>query len=272
MINLLPLINLPVPGWATVACKTSIESITKPMRIITSFIFCLFIFSTAFAQDDKYDLKFTHLTGDFFIYESFGTYKGQRVGANAMYVVTEAGVVLFDTPWDTAQFQNLLDRIYKKHGKKVVMCIATHFHEDRSGGLAYYRSKGIKTYTTRMTDSISALKGMKRAEFLIGKDTTFIAGKYTFQIIYPGEGHTADNIVIWFPNQKILYGGCLIKSATDKTLGNLADANRNDYAQTIRNVITECSNPRFIITGHGDWKDKRSLQHTLDLAGQLKTD
>lgn len=239
------------------------------MKNIILATFSFFIISTLHGQPLNHVLKFYHLSGDFYIYESFGSYQGQRIGANAMYLVTKEGVVLFDTPWDTAQFQNLLDSIAARHHQKVIMCIATHFHEDRSGGLEYYRAKGIKTFTTRKTDSISKIKGMKRAEYLIDKDTTFHIGQYTFQTIYPGEGHTWDNIVIWFPVERILYGGCLIKSASATSLGNLSEANINAYAQTIRNVQSRCRNPKYIITGHDDWTDTNSLKHTLKMAIKL---
>lgn len=33
---------------------------------------------------------------------------------------------MFDTPWDTTQFQPLLDSIKFKHNMNVLMCIATH--------------------------------------------------------------------------------------------------------------------------------------------------
>jgi metallo-beta-lactamase class B len=132
-----------------------------------------------------------------------------------MYLVTNNGVVMFDTPWDTTQFQPLLDSIENKHNKMVVLCIATHFHEDRTGGLDYYSQRGIKTYTTKKTDELSKERGMKRAEFLIEHDSTFTMGQYSFQTYFPGPGHTTDNIVVWFEKEKILYGGCLIKSADD---------------------------------------------------------
>ena len=135
-----------------------------------------------------------------------------------MYLVTNNGVVLFDTPWDTTQFQPLLDSIKSKHSKIVIMCIATHWHSDRTEGLEYYKKNGIKTYTTLLTDELSKKNGQKRAEYLIEKDTTFHVEQYTFETFYPGEGHTADNIVIWFEKEKILYGGCLIKGADAENL------------------------------------------------------
>ncbi|MFX5718714.1 MBL fold metallo-hydrolase, partial [Acinetobacter baumannii] len=75
-------------------------------------------------------------------------YKGEKVPANGLYAVTPKGVILIDCPWDTTQFQPLLDSIRAKHDKRVVACIATHSHADRTAGLTYYRAKGIRTYTT----------------------------------------------------------------------------------------------------------------------------
>ena len=66
------------------------------------------------------------------------------------------------------------------------MCIATHFHEDRTAGLEYYRQQGIKTFTTRQTDDLSKKSGKKRAQFFIDKDTTFTLGQYSFNTYFPG--------------------------------------------------------------------------------------
>lgn len=187
-----------------------------------------------------------------------------------MYLVTSEGVVIFDTPWDTTQFQPLLDTIKNRHGKDVILCVASHFHEDRTGGLQYYSKHGIKTYTTRYTDELSKRRGMNRADFLIGKDSVFDIGQYSFQTYFPGPGHTPDNIVIWFEKERVLYGGCLIKSAEAHDLGNLSDANVKEYATSIENVQAKCKHPRFIIPGHDNWTDTHSLGHTLEMARRLR--
>ena len=79
-----------------------------------------------------------------------------------------------------------------------------------------------------------------------------------------------DNIVIWFEKEKILYGGCLIKSVEDNTLGNLSDANVADYSTTITNVQEKFKKPKYIIPGHNDWMNTKSLRHTLKMAQKLK--
>jgi metallo-beta-lactamase class B len=239
----------------------------RTIILTTAFIFSL---TNIFGQTGNAKLSFSRLTGDFYIYTTYNTYKGNQVPANGMYLVTSNGVVLFDTPWDTTQFQPLLDSIQVKHHKSVVLCIATHFHSDRTAGLEYYRQQGIKTYTTVLTDELSKKNDMKRAEFLIAKDTVFNTGQYSFETYYPGQGHTADNIIIWFKKEKVLYGACLIKSADDVDLGYLGDANEKEYASTIKNVQQKCLQPKFVIVGHGDWTNIKSLQHTLIMAQQLK--
>ncbi len=239
------------------------------MRIIFLIASLLFSAIRLSAQTAE-KLKITPLTGDFYIYTTYNTYQGNRIPANGMYLVTRAGVVLFDTPWDSTQFQPLLDSIELKHQKKVIICIATHWHSDRTEGLAYYKQKGIKTYTTVLTDELCKKNNKKRAEYLLTTDTVFTAGDYSFETYYPGEGHTADNIIIWFSKERILYGGCLIKGADAENLGFLGDANVNAYESTLKNVQQKCPDPLFIIVSHSDWNNNNSLQHSLKLAKKLK--
>lgn len=222
------------------------------------------------SQTPDHNLTISHLTGDFYIYTTYGSYRDQPVPANSMYLVTSKGVVLFDTPWDSTEFQPLLDSIKIKHNKDVVLCISTHFHEDRTAGLEFYRRRGIKTYTTDRTDKMSKVRNEKRAEFLIYNDTIFTVGQHVFQTYYGGQGHSPDNIVIWFDKEKILYGGCLVKSMEAEDLGNLSDANIKAWASTIKNIRSKFRNPNYIIPGHLDWHSKESLTHTLILIQQYE--
>ncbi|MDO9375195.1 MAG: BlaB/IND/MUS family subclass B1 metallo-beta-lactamase [Ferruginibacter sp.] len=240
------------------------------MRIFLALIVFLFSTTGLVAQTSTPKLEIAQLTGDFYIFKTFNFYKGERISANGMYLVTGAGVVLFDTPWDTTQFQPLLDSINLRHHKKVTLCIATHFHADRTGGLEYYKRKGIATYTSLKTDVLSKQRGMNRAAFLLHGDTTFKVGAYIFQTYFAGAGHTSDNIVIWFEKEKLLYASCLVKSMEDNTLGNLADADVKAYGATIRNLQRKFVQPKYVIPGHNDWKNPASLSHTLKMAEALR--
>ncbi len=235
------------------------------MRIL--FFLAVFFFSTSvLAQPQHPALTITRLTKDFYVYVTYNDPgDGSSFPSNSMYLVTRRGVILFDTPWDSTQFQPLLDSIWARHHKKVLLCISTHFHADRTAGLAYYRKKGIATYTTRRTDALSAIRNQPRAAHLITNDTTFTFGNDSFQTFYPGEGHSPDNIVVWFPKEKILYGGCFVKSTEAATLGNLSDANTKAWPVSVKNIFSQLGTPIFVIPGHQSWASNQSLQHTLEL-------
>jgi metallo-beta-lactamase class B len=240
------------------------------MRTIILTITFILSLTNISGQSEEAKLKISHLTGDFFIYTTYNNYEGSQIPANGMYLLSNNGVVLFDTPWDTTQFQPLFDSINLRHNKSVTLCIATHWHSDRTDGLAYYKQQGIKTYTTLLTDKLSKENNKKRAEFLMTKDTIFNVGQYSFEVYYPGEGHTVDNIVVWFSKEKILYGGCLIKGAAAENLGYLGDANAAEYETTLKKVQKKCPNPKFIIVSHHDWNNINSLKHSIKLARKLK--
>lgn len=241
------------------------------MRKLASIILFLALLSNSFAQSKNSPLQISHLSGDFYVYKTFHDYKGTLISANALYLVTNKGVVLFDAPWDQTQFQPLLETIKKRHNKDVIMCFATHSHDDRAGGLGFYRQKGIKTYTIKATDEILKEKNEKSAEFVIPNDTTFTVGQHSFQVYYPGKGHASDNIVVWFGKEKVLYGGCFIKSAEAKDLGYLGDADVKEWEKSIKKVQCKFKDPKYIITGHDDWKNPTSLKHTLKLVTEYNT-
>ncbi|MEN2399860.1 subclass B1 metallo-beta-lactamase [Flavobacterium sp. MC2016-06] len=235
------------------------------MRKLASILFFLTILSNSFGQAKNTPLQISHLTGDFYVYRTFHDYQGTLINANAMYLVTDEGVVLFDAPWDKTQFQPLLDSIKAKHNKDVIMCFATHSHDDRAGGLAFYKQKGIKTYSGKLTDTILKKNKEPRAQYIVPNDTIFKVGQHTFEVYYPGKGHAPDNIIVWFDKEKVLYGACFIKSASAKDLGYLADSDVKEWEKSIKKVQTKFKNPTYIIPGHEDWNDIESLNHTLKL-------
>ncbi|MEH0154261.1 BlaB/IND/MUS family subclass B1 metallo-beta-lactamase [Limibacter armeniacum] len=232
----------------------------------TLFTFLLFFGALFFAsaQSEK-PLEITPLTGDFYVYTTYNTFNGVAFPSNSMYVVTSEGVVLIDTPWDKTQLQPLLDSIKNRHGKEVVLSVSTHYHDDRTAGVETLKKKGVRTYATEQTLELCKKEGNDLPEFTFSKDTVFTVGNHQFETYYAGEGHTPDNIVIWFGKEKILYGGCLIKSTESTGLGNTADANLQEWAHSIKNVIKKYPKRKYIIPGHQGWDNKSGLEHTLQL-------
>jgi metallo-beta-lactamase class B len=228
-------------------------------------IFSISISFTGKAQQCTSPLSITHLSGNCYAFTTCNLFGKELYPSNGMYLVTQSGVVMIDTPWDTTQFQPLLDSIQKRHQQKVVLCISTHFHNDRTAGLAYYRSVGIRTYTSLKTYRLCMEQNEKTPQFTFEDDTLFTVGNHHIETYYGGAGHSPDNIVVWLPEHKILYGGCLVKSTETDNIGNLSDARLDEWPVTLKKVIKKFSGPHMVIPGHLGWGNRRSLQHTLKL-------
>lgn len=225
-----------------------------------------FLFPWHFSEKQpSNDLQIKHLTGDFYVYTTYQSYKGNRTPANGVYLVTSDGIAMIDTPWDTTQFQPLADHIQKAHQKKVVLCISTHSHDDRTAGLAFFAQQGAKTYSSLQTKLLCEQNGNKKAAFTFSKDTVFKLGAYLIETYYPGAGHTKDNITIWFPKEKLLYGGCFIKSTESTDLGYIKEGDVKEWPKSLNRVKTKYQSPKFVIPGHGSWSDVKSIEHTLML-------
>jgi metallo-beta-lactamase class B len=229
----------------------------------TFFIFIACLFTQNIFAQGKLDIS--HLTGDFYVYTTYVDYEGTPFPSNSMYAVTPDGVVMFDTPWDTNQVEPLLDSIKARHGKEVIMCIATHFHDDRTGGFDVLKRNGIRTYSTRLTYELCRETNRPLAEFILAADTVFNIGGLEFATFFPGAGHAPDNIVIWLPASQILYGGCFIKSTEAGGLGNLSHADTKSWELATEKVMQKFSDAMYIIPGHQGWLDLGSLKYTYEL-------
>lgn len=244
------------------------------MNLMTSLLStCLFLITPfmVLAQNDK-DLKIEKVSDDLYIYTTYGTFEGVKYAANALYTITKEGVVVFDCPWDPGVNEQFEKELYNRHQLPIIANIATHSHADRAGGLAFFKKIGARTYTSKATDSILEKTGEPRAEYIFKSDTIFHIGDKTFEVFYPGKGHTSDNLVVWFPEEQILLGGCIIKDGKAKDLGNIEEAYPDEWAQSLQRVVEKFPKPKLIIAGHDDWHPQNGIQHTLDLLSNFHHD
>jgi metallo-beta-lactamase class B len=90
-------------------------------------------------------------------------------------------------------------------------------------------------------------------------------GNETLAVRFLGAGHCPDNLVVWLDRRRILFGGCLIKPAGSTGLGNLADADLEEWPQTLERCAALFPEPLLVVPGHGAPGDPLLLAHTLDL-------
>lgn len=220
---------------------------------------------SAYAQESKPVISTTHLNGNYYVYTSQGKPDDKNYfPANGLYVLTPEGVILIDTPWDEDQTRQLADTLEKKHHQKMAMCVVTHHHADRTAGLDWLRKKGVKTYSSLLTHSLCEGGDEKQAQYTFKGDTTLTLGNVTLQTYYPGAGHSLDNLVVWFPNDKVLFGGCLIRSFEAKSNPEVPGSDSAAWAQATKKLFTRYGDAAFVIPGHQGWEGGTAmLSHTM---------
>jgi metallo-beta-lactamase class B len=211
-------------------------------------------------------LQIASLCDNVYVYTTWQDFAGEPFPANGLYVLTAEGAVLIDSPWDTLQTRPLLDAIRARHGAEVRLCIATHGHDDRTGGFDQLRRWGIPTYASAQTRSACIELGNPLPQHVFLGDTTLTVGGVQMEWHWPGGGHTRDNIVVWLPAQRILYGGCLVKSVEAQGLGYTGDADLAAWPTTMDGLLRRYPQVRWTVPGHQRWvPGKRALRHTVRL-------
>lgn len=232
---------------------------------ITSYTFAQSKIDTITISDNLYALQ---LSEHVYVYVSqlmspqFG-----RVPCNGLLYIQNKEALFIDTPPTEKISEQLLEWVIQTFpDTKLKAVIVNHFHADCLGGLKLFHKKGIASYAHSLTPDL--LKASKDT-FDVPKSTfnrtlaLKVGGKKVINY-YPGEAHTRDNIVTWLPDEKILFGGCMVK-ALKAGKGNLADANVKEWANTIRRVKQRYQNLQLVIPGHGDYGGKELLEYTIEM-------
>jgi glyoxylase-like metal-dependent hydrolase (beta-lactamase superfamily II) len=232
------------------------------------FVLCLFASAAAFGQKKLLKISITHLTKNFYVCTSYGypDEKSPAYPANSLFVVTGKGIVLINTPWGEEQTQQLIDSVKHRFNKKIIFCVATHFHDDCVGGFNVLKKQGAKTYSSQQTYTLAKKERNELPQYTFARDTTFTIGGVNLQTYYPGAGHTKDNIVVWLPQGNMLFGGCLVKSLEATTKGFIGDADLTQWPLTIKNVARRYKNAQYVIPGHLGWQGGlKQLNYTLQI-------
>jgi peptidoglycan-N-acetylglucosamine deacetylase len=206
------------------------------------------------------------------------------ISANSLVLLAGDGTpILADTPWTPSATQELLNWIELRFGRLPELATISHFHADAAGGLAALHDAGVRTVVSEHTAELLADREPAMRQVLVrlyGSDfagwqipapaQTFspddgvrlMIGDTTVKVLFLGAAHTADNVVTWFPDEGVLFGGCLVKGGD--TLGYLGHADIQAYPDTVRRL--QALEPAIVISGHGDRHDPGQLDNTLRLA------
>lgn len=206
--------------------------------------------------------------------------------ANALLVeMGPSDLVLVDTLYTPAAMKQLYSWMEQNLPRRRLLAVNTHFHSDRSGGNAYLKEKKVPTYASDATVKLMKTRGRavmegvagavadeaQRADFLsapiVPAEGVFAlktglklsVGGEPFEVRFHGAGHSPENVVVWFPSRKLLFGGCLVLSAD--RVGNTSDADLGNWSKAVA-ALKEYG-ARLVVPGHGSATSPDLLDRTL---------
>jgi len=191
-----------------------------------------------------------------------------RAAANGLVVLDRGHAVLVDTPWTPEQTAVLLDWLENKLGAKVDAVVVCHSHADCLGGLPEVHRRGIASIGLDKTRELALAAGVEAPRQGFAGERRLKAGGRELELFYPGPGHTVDNVVVWLADERVLFGGCLLKSADAPSLGNTAEADVAAWPASLRAVKGRYQALRLVVPGHGDPGGPELLDHTLALLAE----
>lgn len=211
------------------------------------------------------DLHIFEVGKNLWVHRSYFDLGGQRLHANGMIMIGDDRVTVIDAPWTPTAAYDLLDWLDANYPQQAKRLVITHAHDDRMGSIDIFAERMIPVYSQRNTAQMARQQGWTAPNFVFDDSLPLRSGEQAIELYYPGPAHTLDNIIAWFPDAGVLFGGCMVKSLHSGSLGFVGDADKQSWPLALRRALDRYPDATQVIPGHGLPGDKDLVMHTLEL-------
>lgn len=222
--------------------------------------------------------------------------------SNSMVVeMDNSDIILVDTPYTPEATRDLLNWVNTHFQNQKIIEINTGFHFDNLGGNQALVEKNIPIYGSSLTTELISEAGEASRKLMLEwlnkpetkrfydayKHIPYVAPTEKFdlqkadmqvdieqlaihnkeiEIYFPGPSHSPDNLVVYFPQKRILFGGCMVKSLESTDLGNTADADLKEWPKSVNRVLERYKDKAdIVVPSHGKCGNIDLLVHTIEL-------
>ena len=186
--------------------------------------------------------------------------------SNSHFVVTENGVLVFDTGSSELIGNKIKSAIKTVTDQPVRWVINSHSHADHWLGNAAFTDTDAEIIASKQALALMKEDGQPSMEFysrvsegatgptqlvypslLLAKIQKRNFGGVEVEFIFSNDGHSPGDVLMWLPKQKIIFGGDVLSSDWMPIItghGNVPNLINTLYA-------VEKLNPTIVLTGHG---------------------
>lgn len=198
--------------------------------------------------------------------------QNQGFMSNAGFVVTPAGVVVFDTLGSPSLAAEMLKRIREITTVPVRRVIVSHYHADHYYGIQVFKDAGAEVWAHREGRNVVGSEDwrlrLEQRYDLLGEwinaetqrfpapdrwlegDEDFELGGMHFQVRHVGPAHSPEDLVLFVKEDGVLFTGDLIFKGRVPFIG---DADSKRWLAALERLID--LKPRVMAPGHGGASD-----------------
>ena len=215
------------------------------------------LFSISLAKANEPAVSIYPLIGSVYVAED-----SHYAKTNYAVYVGAASVTVIGAGWSPDTAELLAHEIRKVTDKPVSDVILPDHDPEYAGGNSYWRGIGANILSTELTEQVLKTDWAKAGDFTrkyfpayprlaLVLPTKIYKADFTLEngairAFYLGPSHNADDIFVYFPKEKVLYAGSILK----EHLGNLTFANLSEYPKTLQKLQQLHLNIDKIISGH----------------------
>jgi metallo-beta-lactamase class B len=224
---------------------------------VKSLIATILLFCISLANATDAGISIYLLTGSIYVVED-----SHYAKTNYVLYIGAASVTLVGAGWSPETAELLAQKIRTVTDKPVKEVVLPDHDPEYAGGIAYWKRIGANIVSTELTEQTLKSDWNKTGEFtrkylpaypnlpLIlptkSYKNNFELERGAIQGFYLGPSHNSDDIFVYFPKEKVLYAGSILK----EHLGNLAFADLEEYPRTLQKLKELHLNIEKIISGH----------------------
>ena len=186
-------------------------------------------------------------------------------GVNAGWILVGDEVIAVDAGSDAATAKVLLEKIQETAGKPVRYLIITHAHGDHAGGASAFVAAGAQIVCSEnaapaLATFASASTRPRLSMLTFSERFAMFGAKQRVAIYFLGAAHTAGDVVVLLPDQKVLFSGDL---ALGKRVPYMQspDVNPKGWENTLARLSQ--LDVEKIVPGHGTLGTRQSIGDTL---------